>query len=221
MTDTKLHAYVFDMYGTVVDFATLTTALGDLAERPGALIDTWRQKQLAYSHAATIMDRYVDFDTLTGLALDYAAAVHRVPLDPTRRAALIDAWSQLPTYPEVPEVLAALRQRGHKLAILSNGTPQALSRTTAAAGIDRLLDAVLSVDAVRAYKPAPAVYRLAVDALGYRADQIGFVSSNGWDATGAAEFGLVVHWCNRFGAPAETFGKPPARVIASLRDLLG
>jgi 2-haloacid dehalogenase len=213
-------AFVFDLYGTLVDFASLHEQLADVAADAKRFVETWRAKQLAYAFASTLMGRYEDFDVLTGHALAFAAAAHGVALGAERRAALVEAWANLPAYPEVPATLAALRAQGKRLAILSNGTPRALARVARRAAFENAFDAILSVDAVRAYKPSPAVYALAERALGLERSQIGFVSSNGWDATGAAEFGFEVFWCNRGRVPAETFGPAPAHTIASLSELV-
>ena len=212
--------YVFDLYGTLVDYTSLRPRMYLSTPNASSVVDLWRLKQLQYSFMATMMGRYTDFDELTGHALDFAAAQYNVPLDATTRADLIDAWSQLPPFPDVPPALAKLRSRGAKLAILSNGTPQALARTVEAAKLGEYFDAVLSVDTVKAYKPRPEVYHLAVECFGVTRAEIGFVSSNGWDATGAAEFGFEVTWCNRNRLPAETFGARPARTIATLAELL-
>lgn len=213
-------AYVFDLYGTLVDYATLRDRFVDHVADPDAFVLHWRQKQLAYAFAATLMDRYVDFDTLTGFAFDYSGAAHGLVVDPALRAAAIAAWSQLPAFPDVGPALDALRARGTATAVLSNGTPRALAATLSRAGIDRKFDAVLSVDAVRKFKPHPAVYRLATERFETTPERIAFVSSNGWDATGAAEFGFRVRWCNRAGSTAETLGKAPERIISSLDELL-
>lgn len=212
--------YVFDLYGTLVDYASLRDRFIALTPDPDAFVLQWRQKQLAYTFAATLMNRYVDFDTLTTHAFDYVAAAHRLTVDVASRADAIRAWSHLPAFGDATPTLEALRARGAKTAVLSNGTPPALAETLDTAELSAHLDAVLSVDAVRKYKPHPDVYRLATQRFATSAERIAFVSSNGWDATGAAEFGFRVCWCNRSGAPAETFGAPPARTIAALGDLL-
>jgi 2-haloacid dehalogenase len=213
-------AYVFDLYGTLLNFASLSGRFRELVADADRLVADWRAKQLLYAFAATAMDRYADFDTLTGLAFDYACGLHGVAADPGRRAGAVAAWSALPAFPDATEALATLRARDARCAVLSNGTPGAIAAALAGAGIAGYFEATLSVDAVRAYKPRPAVYELAVARFATQPGRIVFVSSNGWDATGAAEFGLRVVWCNRSGLPAETFGKPPERTIASLTELL-
>lgn len=213
-------AYVFDLYGTLVDYATLRDRFVAHVADPDAFVLHWRQKQLAYAFAATLMDRYVDFDTLTGHAFDYSGAAHGLVVDPEMREDAVAAWSQLPAFSDVAGAVATLRARGISTAVLSNGTPRALASTLATARLSDTFDAVLSVDAVRKFKPHPDVYRLATERFETTPDRIVFVSSNGWDATGAAEFGFRVLWCNRAGATVETLGKRPARTLSSLDELL-
>ncbi len=217
---TDCDAYVFDLYGTLVDHGSLANVAASFVPDAAAFVATWRAKQIAYAFAATLMERYVDFDDLTARAFDYAAALHGATVDGATRARTIGAWQDLPAYADVPAAIAALRERGAKTAILSNGTPRGIAKATEHAGIAHLFEALLSVDAVRRYKPHPSVYELATTRFATTSDRIAFVSSNGWDATGAAEFGFAVQWCNRGGLPAETFGRAPARVIASLADLV-
>jgi len=81
------------------------------------------------------------------------------------------------------------------------------------------LDAVLSVDEVKVFKPAPEVYELAVKKLRIPKQEIGFVSSNCWDALGAKSFGFQVFWVNRSGAPLDRLGFTPDRTVTSLREL--
>lgn len=213
-------AYVFDLYGTLVDYATLRDRFVEHVADPDAFVLHWRQKQLAYAFAATLMDRYIDFDTLTGFAFDYSGAAHGLVVDADMRADAIAAWSHLPAFGDVATTIDALRARGIVTAVLSNGTPQALSATLATAGLADRFAAVLSVDAVRKYKPHADAYRLATEHFSTSPDRIAFVSSNGWDATGAAEFGFRVRWCNRGGLATETLGRAPERVISSLHELL-
>jgi 2-haloacid dehalogenase len=215
-----LPAYAFDLYGTLVDYASLRERMVSLVPNPVAFVDAWRAKQLQYAFISTLMGRYLDFDKLTERALEYTAALDGIALSDVERDELVDAWSHLPAFPDVPPTLHVLREHGCRLAVLSNGTPRALARTIEGAGLAGTLEGLLSVDAVWVYKPRPEVYQLAVDFFALPPDRIGFVSSNGWDAAGAAEFGLTVTWCNRNGLPDETIGRRPARRIGTLAELL-
>jgi 2-haloacid dehalogenase len=137
-----------------------------------------------------------------------------------RRKRLVDAWCNVQAYDDVVPALRALRERGIRCAVLTNGTPETAASATANAGIDALLDVTLSVESAGVFKPDRRVYALVTDHYGVPADRLMFVTSNGWDATGAATFGMRVAWCNRFGAIGETFGPPPEWTIDGLQALV-
>lgn len=212
--------YVFDLFGTLVDYGSLRSRFAGKVADADAFVTAWRTKQLQYALCATAMDRYADFETLTGLAFDFAAAAHGLTLDAAERDAARDAWLTLPAFADALPALEGLRARGVRTAVLSNGTEHAIEAIVRANGLDAALDALISVEAVRAYKPRPAVYGLATQRFGVAAHEIAFVSSNGWDATGAAEFGFRTIWCNRGNLPPETFGKAPERTIPTLSALI-
>src|SRR3954447_1014404 len=147
--------FVFDAYGTLFDvhaaIARHCDAAGPEADR---FSDIWRTKQLEYAWILSAAGRYLDFWTLTERALDYAFA--RVPsVDRALRVRLLDAYFRLDAFPDAHVALTALKARGMRTAILSNGNPRMLQGAIQAAGIAKDLDAVLLVDAIRVYKPRP------------------------------------------------------------------
>lgn len=209
--------FVFDAYGTLLDvhaaIARHRMAAGPDAER---LSEIWRIKQLEYSWTLTLAGRYVDFWTLTERALDFALA--RVPsVDKALRPQLLAAYQTLDAYPDARPILGELKARGAPTAILSNGTPAMLSSAITAANLEPLLDAVLSVDQLRVYKPRPEVYQLACDSFRVTPGDIIFISANRWDVMGAQAFGFRTAWINRAGAPDE-YGEAQ-RTVASLAEL--
>jgi 2-haloacid dehalogenase len=171
-----------------------------------------------YTWLRSLMGRHADFWQVTGEALDYAMAVVGLDDQDVRRR-LLELYLTLDAYPDAAPVLGRLRSAGLKTAILSNGAPAMLASATASAGLADRLDAVLSVEDVGVFKPHPRVYQLAVDRLGVPKEAICFVSSNGWDAAGAAAFGFRVAWLNRLGRPAERLPDTPAAEIAGLEAL--
>jgi 2-haloacid dehalogenase len=194
---------VFDAYGTLFDFnaavARHRAATGPDADR---LSEIWRAKQLEYTWTLALAGRYVDFWTLTERALDFALA--RVPsADARLKARYLDAYRSLDAYPDARTTLHHLKSRGWHTAILSNGTSAMLAIAVDAAQLASELDAVLSVDAVRTYKPRPEVYQLACDRFQVKPADIVFVSSNRWDVMGASAFGFRTIWVNRAGLPDE------------------
>ena len=214
-----IRAFVFDAYGTLFDvhaaIARHRAAAGPEADR---LSEIWRAKQLEYAWMLSAAGHYVDFWTLTERALDHALA--RCPtVDRALRSVLLDAYFKLDAFPDARKALGALRAKGLKTAILSNGSPRMLEGAVTAAGIGAHLDAVLSVDAIRIYKPQPAVYAMAADALGVAPAEIAFVSSNRWDVMGAAAFGFTCVWVNRANLPEEYPEFAPAKVVRDLSAL--
>lgn len=218
---TDIQVCVFDAYGTLFDVhsavAAQRTRLGKEAD---AISATWRSKQLEYTWLRSLMGRHADFWAVTAEALDYSFDRHNIDSDAADltglRDALMQAYMRLTPYPEVSSTLEALRIRGLRLGILSNGTPAMLMAAVGNAGMEATFDAVLSVEAVGVYKPAPPVYQLAVDQFDVDRKQILFLSSNAWDAAGAASFGFQVVWINRFTQPRERL---PGQPVAELSDL--
>jgi 2-haloacid dehalogenase len=208
---------LFDAYGTLFDVEGVTAACAGLVADPGAFVAAWRRRQLEYSWLRTLLGRYVDFEQISAEALEATAAAFRQSLSADAREVLLAAWLRPTPFPEVPAALAALTD--YRLGILSNGSPAMLRTVLEATSLADRFAWVLSVDAVRAYKPSPAAYALGVQATGLPADQILFVSSNYWDAVGAATFGYRACWVRRNTASAERLGREPDRSVSTLSDL--
>ncbi len=212
-------ACVFDAYGTLFDFASAAARCRGVPEdRRQALTALWRDRQCQYTWLRTLEDRYADFWQVTGEALDFALESLGLA-SPSLRESLMELYLGLEPFPEVPAVLGALRERGFRTAILSNGTPAMLESLVRRSGLEAMFDAVLSADAVRAFKTHPDVYQYALDSLDLPAQAIAFQSSNAWDAHGASDFGMRVVWCNRSGARRERLPGAPDFEIASLAEL--
>ncbi len=214
---TAIRGYVFDAYGTLFDVHSVAEAGREVTSDPATLSATWRQKQLEYTWLRSLMGRYEDFWVVTEGALRFA--LRRLGLD-AREAhvrRLMEAYLTLASFPEVRLALERLAPRPR--AILSNGSPRMLEAAVASSGLGQHLAHVLSVDAVRTYKPSPAVYALGPKALGIPPVELLFVSSNAWDVAGAKAFGYQVAWCNRTNAPPEELGLAPDFVVTRLDQL--
>ena len=183
-----------------------------------ALSNLWRQKQLEYTWLRSLMGRYEDFWTVTEQALRFALRRLDIEADDARVQTLMESYLALAPFPEVRDALARLR--GIPLGILSNGSPRMLDAVVRASELGGVFRHVLSVDAVRIYKPSPRVYELGPRAFGVTAPEILFVSSNAWDVAGAKAFGYRVCWCNRQAAPMEELGITADHEIRSLDELL-
>jgi 2-haloacid dehalogenase len=214
-----VRVFAFDAYGTLFDvhaaIARHRDAVGPDADR---FSEVWRLKQLEYAWLLSAAGHYRDFWSLTERALDHAFA--RFPtVDKSLRSALLDAYFKLDAFPDARAALTALKAKGTQTAILSNGNPTMLDGAVSAAGIGADLDAVLSVDALRLYKPRQEVYALVTDRFGVRPDEVAFVSSNRWDVMGATAFGFRCVWVNRANMPEEYPDFSPVTVVRELSAL--
>jgi 2-haloacid dehalogenase len=207
---------VFDAYGTLFDFnsavARHRAAIGPNAD---ALSDMWRSKQIQYTWLRNGMGTYAKFWQVTGEALDHCLAAYGIA-NAGVRDKLLGAYLALDPFAEVPAMLDTLKRAGLRLAVLSNGNPEMLDPMVAACKLADRFEAVLSVDAAQVFKPDPKVYRLVEARCGVRPDKVCFLSSNCWDAHGAANFGFSTVWVNRAGAPDDNL---PGLLAAEIRDL--
>jgi 2-haloacid dehalogenase len=211
--------FVFDAYGTLFDvhaaIARFRSEAGPDADR---MSEIWRTKQLEYTWTLTLAGHYADFWALTERALDFALA--RVPsVTASLKPRLLDAYFRLDAFPDARAALRALKAKGHKTGILSNGSPHMLQGAVDAAGVGPDLDAVLSVDVLKMFKPRPEVYALVTDRYKCRPAEVTFVSSNRWDVMASVSVGFRGLWVNRGKMPDEYSDFPPQRVLSDLSSL--
>ena len=217
-------AILFDAYGTLFDVYSVGLAAEQLFPGRGqALGVMWRDKQIEYTHLVSTSSHgahYQPFWELTRAALRYACKRLGLDLSAEAEDKLMNQYRHLSAFAENRDVLQALKNRGIVTGILSNGDPAMLAAAVKSAGLQDLLDHVISVDAIRKYKTHPDAYTLGLQATGLAARQIGFVSCNSWDALAATWFGYQTLWVNRYQLPFEELGTQPLYTGSSLRDVL-
>lgn len=219
-----IKTFVFDAYGTLLD---VNAAAAQAAEEPAhaalasvwpALARDWRSKQLQYTWLRAVAGRHCDFWQVTRDGLDWAMEANGLD-DPATRARLLALYWELSAFPEVSEMLTTLKAKGATTAVLSNGSPDMLNAAVTSAGITHLLDAVLSVEEVGIFKPHASVYDLVCARLGGTPDDVLFVSSNGWDAAGAAGYGFQTVWVNRAKEPVDRLYAKPHHILPDLKKI--
>jgi 2-haloacid dehalogenase len=218
-------AVLFDAFGTLFDVYSVATLAEQLFPGQGERLSIlWRDKQIDYTRLVSMSgaqgEHYRPFWELTRAALRYAGLRLGLALDAAAEDRLMNQYHHLSSFPENKAVLQALSSRGIPAGILSNGDPQMLAVAVKSAGLDGLLDPLISVHATRRYKTDPAAYALGPAALKLPVRDILFVSSNGWDAVGATWFGYTTLWVNRAGLPLEQLDTEPTRIGSSLRAVL-
>lgn len=211
--------FVFDAYGTLFDVhAAIARHRQEMGPDADRISTVWRTKQLEYSWTLTLAGHYTDFWTLTERALDYALVL--VPgANQALRPKLLDAYFKLDAFPDARTTLKSLKAKGCQTGILSNGSPAMLKGAVDAAGIGSDLDALLSVDALKLFKPRPEVYSLVTQHFGCKPGDVTFVSSNRWDVMAGISVGFRSMWINRAKLPDEYHDFAPARVLTDLNAL--
>ncbi|MGJ8627645.1 MAG: haloacid dehalogenase type II [Sulfitobacter sp.] len=216
---------VFDAYGTLFD---VSAAARQAASEPDfaaikddwpQVAEHWRLKQLQYSWLRAVAKAHTDFWEVTQNGLDWALEKTGHHDDPALRERLLALYWELQAYPEVPEMLGALKAAGLNTAILSNGSPQMLDGAVQSAGITDVLDVSLSVENVGIFKPDASVYDLVGAYFGCAKYEVLFVSSNGWDAGAATGYGFQTAWVNRGDEPMDRLPWTPAHVLRNLTGI--
>ena len=211
-----IEVLLYDAYGTLWDVHSVMKRCESCWPGKGMQVSQlWRIKQLEATWLRSLMGRYVPFSTVTREALEYACDALKLPLQRDHESELMSEYLRLATFPDVADSL--MRKQAARAGILSNGSPDMLEPLVRHSGLK--FDAVMSVDEVKIFKPAPAAYQMAVEHFGVPKEKIGFVSSNFWDAAGAKSFGFTVYWINRAGVAPERLGFQPDRMVKSLAAL--
>ncbi len=214
-----IKAFIFDVYGTLFDVHSVIDKCNEFYPNKGeAISQTWRKKQLEYSFLRQLMGRYKTFLDITRDALRYAVKEQQEDLSKENEEMLIEAYLHLSHYPEVENVLKKLQHK--KLAVFSNGSHDMLDPLVQNSGLSSLFDEVISIDESKQYKPTPASYNLALEKLKIKREEVLFMSSNGWDISGAKSYGFHTAWINRNGLPVEELDLAPDKIYADLTGIL-
>ena len=221
MPQGKPTTLAFDVYGTLVDPSGMAEHLqADIHDNAMAFVAAWRDKQLEYAFRRGLMQCYASFAVCTADAFDHTAARFAIAFSSARRGELLAAFKRLPAFAEAMPALQRLRAAGHRLFAFSNGTAADVSAVLGFAGLHPLLQGIISVDELRTFRPAPAVYAHLRRATGAWSTPCWVVSSHPWDIIGARAAGLDAAWVRR--SPTHVYdpwGIEPTLTITSLAAL--
>ena len=225
----KIKAVVFDAYGTLFDVYSVQTLAEQLYPGHGADIAVkWRDKQVEYTRLITQSDPhnpagsqfFRPFWELTRLSLEYTLDRLKLNREAGQVDALMQQYAHLTPFPENLAVLQKIKAMGLTTAILSNGSVDMLKSAVKSAGMEDVLDHLISVDPIRLFKTSPESYGLVQQSIPVEKDEVLFVSSNAWDALGGTWFGFTTHWVNRQGLPFEALGLRPHFLGPDLSSVL-
>jgi 2-haloacid dehalogenase len=216
----RVKAVAFDGFPIIDPQPVATRAEEIFPGRGAALMNTWRNRQFEYAWLRTLSGHYADFWRTTEDALVFAADANQLPLSVESREDLMSTFLKLGAWPDARPALAALHGAGIRMAFLSNLTPAMLDAAVSNAHLQRYFEPHLSTDRVRAYKPDPRAYAMAMKAFAARRDEIIFCASAGWDAAGARLFGYRTFWVNRTNQLPEKLGASADGMGTSLEDFV-
>lgn len=218
----------FDAYGTLFDVYSMSNLAEELFPGKGeAFSIMWRDRQIEYTRLVTMSDPspggskyYLPFWELTVRALRYVCKRMKLDLSPASEDRLMSQYAKLIAFGDSLTTLQGLKERGVATAILSNGSREMLATVVQSNGLKPFLDKVVTVEEVKLFKTSPQSYQLLLDAFPVQKAEVLFVSSNAWDAVGAAWFGLDVLWVNRQNLPFEEIGNQPKFEVDTLSKVL-
>lgn len=216
-----ISTFVFDVYGTLFDVHSVKEKADELFDGKGTEIsEIWRRKQLEYSFLRQLMGNYETFSDVTKDSLKYALKQLSIPFSNKEVESLLEQYTSLRAYDEVQNVLSTLKEKGKVLAVFSNGSRDMLDPLVEQAGMNEYFQHIISVDDTKQYKPTPASYTGVLKVIGVKREQVLFMSSNGWDISGAKNFGFHTAWINRNHLPQEELGLAPDYTFDSLDGIL-
>jgi 2-haloacid dehalogenase len=188
----------FDVYGTLIDPFRMEEHLrADFGEMAREASELWRSKQIEYSFRRALMKNYQTFGVCTAQALRFVSAHLGVALSEEAQQTLLAQYRRLPAYPDAAAALDRLASRGFEIVACSNGTENAVRESLQHAGLLPRFRKIVSVDAIRTFKPDPAVYEYLVAEARAPRESVWLISSNPFDVIGAKACGLRTVWVRR------------------------
>ncbi len=210
---------VFDAYGTLFDVNSAAENCKDkIGDKWESFANFWRTTQLEYTWLRSLMKKHKDFWKITEDSLEKSMKVFGI--DKNLKNELLNLYKVLSPYPEVKDVLKALKKRNIKLAILSNGTPSLLKELVQSNNLKDLFDDLFSIEEVKIYKPSSKVYDLPIIKYKIKPEEVTFLSANTWDVSGGGNYGYNAIWVNRNNAVFDHLDYKPKNEINNLTQLL-
>jgi 2-haloacid dehalogenase len=220
----RVSTVTFDSYSTIVDVNAVEAALAERVPDPEAVSTLWRERSLAYTFVANVIDAYQPFYAMNRDALEHALAAHGVDLPEAEREAILETYHDLDVFEDVRAGIERLHDGGYPCYVVSNGNPEMLDSMVDGAAIDDLLEDTVSADEIGTFKPDAALYRHAAARTGTPIEGIAHVSAGWFDVLGAIHAGMQGVWVDRKGRPWDAFDDEPTLVIEDffeLADALG
>ena len=215
----NIKAIIFDAYGTLFDVnSAAEKCKNKIGDKWEGFANYWRTTQLEYTWLRSLMKRHQNFWQITEDSLDKSMKVYKI--DTSMRNELLDLYKILSVFKEVPRVLNLLKKKKLKLAILSNGTPNLLTKLVESNNLENIFDDLFSIEEVGIYKPDSKVYDMPMKKYQVQKKEVLFLSANTWDVSGGGNYGYNSIWVNRNDNAFDILDYKPKHQIKDLSKLL-
>jgi len=167
-----------------------------------------------------LANHYADFLKVTADALDYSCHALKIDLSSNKKSQLLDGYFNLNTLRDEMRTPKTLKTSRAQPGVLSNMTKQMLDSRVKHAGLEGMLEHILSTNKIQKYKPDPAAYEFGTRAFQKRKVQFAFVASAGWDAFGTTAFGYPTFWINWDNMAKEELGITPEETSPGIEQVI-
>ena len=219
MITTKPTVILFDVNETLLDMTPLKKKINNLlGSSLGFRI--WFGMLLQYSLVDNCTNSYHDFVAIAGATLSMAADGLKKSITEMQKKEAVATIKQLSAYPDVPKGLKALKEKGFRLATLTNSPAATLKAQLKFAGLTEYFEQTLSIDRIKKYKPALETYKWAAEQLSVNTAEVMLVAAHGWDIAGALQAGLQAAFIERKGQSLYTLSPSPQIVGKNLVEVV-
>jgi 2-haloacid dehalogenase len=206
MPDYRFDAVLFDLLTALLDSWSLWNDVAGNPEDGGK----WR---------AAYLRRTYETDAYRAYELLVAEAASEVGLPSALAGRLALRYGELNPWPEVREVLGALRREGLALGVVTNCSEKLGAKAVICTGLS--FDVVVTAERAGYYKPDPRPYRMALGELGVVPGRCLFVAGSAYDLFGTGRVGLATYWHDRIGMTRPPGAPEPLAHHRSLHPLPG
>lgn len=209
---------LFDVNETLLDLAPLKERVGDLLQNAHAA-PLWFASLLQYSLVMSASGQFRPFPEIGAAVLQMLARNSDLVVSAEDARECLSVMTALPPHPDVAPALQRLKQKGLRLAALSNSSRDGVKAQLSHAGLAEFFEQQISVESVGKYKPHPEVYHHAAQQMGVPPDECMLVACHGWDTAGAAWAGLRTAFIAREGQQKFPLAGEPDLDLADLAAL--
>ncbi len=211
---------IFDVNETLLDLTPLKESVSKALDKNTDLLPLWFTTMLQYALVETLTDEFHSFEQIGSAALVMIAEKNGIEMTlEDAEVFIMEPLRTLPAHADVMSGLKALSAKGYRLVCLSNSSAVGLKSQLENAGLIPHIEKFYSVEGVSKYKPHSDTYRMVLEDLGAKPEEVLMVAAHAWDLAGAKNVGLQTAFIKRPGAVLYPLTDRPDYIADDLLDL--